>query len=335
MKLNLRMINRSIRSTRLLLTALVLWAVAAPQGLAQDKYPTRPIRIIVPSAAGGGSDTSARLIAQELPKLWGQPVVVENRAGAGTIIGTEIVAKAPPDGHTLLMAPGAFATNPSTYKKMPFDTLRDFAPISHVLSVPQLIAVHPSVPAKSVKELIALAKARPGELQYAAAGHGTLPHLTMELFASMAQIRLVNVPYKGGAPGIIDLLGGRISLIATSSMSLVIPHVRSGRLRALGVTTAARIHALPDIPTIAEAGLPGYEAVQWAGLLAPAGTPREIITRLHKEITAILRAPEVKELLARDSNEVVASSPEEFAAFIRAEIVKWAKVVKAAGIQPE
>ncbi len=242
---------------------------------------------------------------------------------------------APPDGYTVLMAPGAFATNPSTYKKIPYDAVRDFAPISQALSVPQLIAVHPSVPAKSVKEFIALAKARPGELTYAAAGHGTLPHLTMELFASMAQIRLVNIPYKGGAPGIIDLLGGRLSLIATSSMSLIIPHVRSGRLRALGVTTAARIQALPDIPTIAEAGLPGYEAVQWAGLLVPAGTPREIITRLHKETTAILRAPEVREILARDSNEVVASSPEEFAAFIKAEIVKWAKVAKAAGIELE
>ncbi len=326
---------RSVGSARLLLTALLVLAAAAPEVLAQDKYPTRPIRIIVPSAAGGGSDTSARLIAQELPKRWGQPVVVENRAGAATIVGTEIVAKAPPDGYTLLMAPGAFATNPSTYKKMPFDAVRDFAPITQTLFVPQLIAVHPSVPAKSVKELIALAKARPGELQYAAAGHGTLPHLTMELFANMAQIRLINVPYKGGAPGIIDLLGGRISLIATSSMSLVIPHVRAGKMRALGVTTAARIQALPDIPTIAEAGLPGYEAVQWAGLLAPAGTPREIIARLHKEATAILRTPEVRERLARDSNEVVASSPEEFAALIKAEIVKWAKVVKAAGIEPE
>ncbi len=318
-----------------ILSAFALLPAGVPQAPAQDNYPARPIRIIVPTAAGGGSDASARLLSQELPKRWRQPVVVENRAGAGTIVGTEIVAKAPADGYTLLMAPGAFATNPSTYRKLPFDTLRDFAPISQAVAVPQLICVHPSVPARTVKELIALAKARPGELQYAAAGHGTLPHLTMELFALMAQIRLVNVPYKGGAPGIIDLLGGRLSLTATSSMSLVIPHVRAGRLRAIGVTTAARIAVLPDIPTIAEAGLPGFEAVQWAGLLAPAGTSREIISKLHKEVAAILRSPEARERLARDGNEVVAGSPEEFAAFIRAEIGKWAKVVKAAGIEPE
>jgi tripartite-type tricarboxylate transporter receptor subunit TctC len=241
---------------------------------------------------------------------------------------------APPDGHTLLMAPGAFATNPSTYKKMPFDAVLDFAPITQMVFIPQLIAVHPSVPAKSVKEFIALAKARPGELQYAASGHGTLPHLTMELFASMAQIHLINVPYKGPAPGISDLLGGHIAATVSGSSSLI-PHVRSGRLRALGVTTATRIQALPDIPTIAEAGLPGYEAVQWGGLLARAGTPLEIIARLHKEVTAILRTPEVRERLVMDGNEVVAGSPEEFSALIKAEIVKWAKVVKAAGIQPE
>jgi len=325
----------SIAAALRILSAFALLPASVQQAPAQDNYPARPIRIIVPTAAGGGSDASARLVSQELPKRWRQPVVVENRAGAGTIVGTEIVAKAPADGYTLLMAPGAFATNPSTYRKLPFDTLRDFAPISQAVAVPQLICVHPSVPARTVKELIALAKARPGELQYAAAGHGTLPHLTMELFALMAQIRLVNVPYKGGAPGIIDLLGGRLSLTATSSMSLVIPHVRAGRLRAIGVTTAARIAVLPDIPTIAEAGLPGFEAVQWAGLLAPAGTSREIISKLHREVTAILRSPEARERLARDGNEVVAGSPEQFAAFIRAEIVKWAKVVKAAGIEPE
>ncbi len=327
--------RRSVSPARWLLTTLVLLAVAAPQGLAQDKYPTRPIRIIVPTAPGAGSDIVARLIARELPKRWGQPVGVENRAGAATIVGTEIVARAPPDGYTLLLAPGAFATNPSTYKKMPFDTLRDFAPISQTMTVPQLIAVHPSVPARSVNELVTLAKARPGELNYAAGGHGTLPHLTMELFASRVQIRLINVPYKGGLPGIIDVLAGRIPLIATSNVSLMIPHVRSGKLRALGVTTAARIQPLPDVPTIAEGGLSGFEAVQWNGLLARAGTPREIITRLHKEATAILRMPEAMERLRSDGSEVVASSPEEFAAFIKAEIVKWAKVAKAAGIELE
>lgn len=323
---------------RMVLIALappIILIVALPQAHAQDSYPSRPIRIIVPSAPGGSSDVGARLIAQRLAERWSRPVVVENRAGAATIIGSELVAKAPPDGYMLLMAPGALATNPATYKKMPFDTVRDFTPITQTISVPNLIVVHPSLPAKSVKDLIALAKSRPGEIHYASAGHGTQPHLTMELFLMMARIRMNHVPYKGGAPGITDLVGGQIGVMATSSLPLLIPQVRAGRLRALGVTSVTRNQALPDVPTIIEAGLPGYESVQWSGLLAPAGTSREIITRLHKETVAILRTPDARERLRSDGSEVVASSPEEFAAFIQAEIVKWAKVVKAAGIQPE
>ena len=233
--------------------AFAVLALASPVAPAQDSYPERPIRIVVPTAPGGPSDIGARLIAQRLSERWGRPVVVENRAGAGTIIGNEMVARAPPDGYTLLMAPGAFATIPSTYKKVPYDTLRDFAPITQALFVPNLIVVHPSLPAKSVKELIALAKARPGEIFYASAGHGTQPHLTMELFLMMAQIRMGHVPYKGGAPGITDLVGGQIAVMATSSMSLLIPQVRAGRLRALGVTSATRMQALPDVPTVIEA----------------------------------------------------------------------------------
>ena len=317
------------------LFAATITLAAAPSDVrAQDAYPTRPVRIIVPSTPGAGSDTSARVLAQEFSKRWGQSVVVENRAGAGTIVGTDLVAKAPPDGHTLLMAPGAFATNPSTYKKLPFDTVRDFVPILQTLSTPQLLVVHPSVPAKTVQAFIALAKARPGQVQYAAAGHGTLPHLSMELLSNMARVRLINVPYKGNS-GLVDLLGGRIDASMSSSMTVVLPHVRSGRLHALGVTAATRVKALPDVPSIAESGVPGYEALQWAGLLAPAGTPRDIAVKLHRESAAILRRPETVELLARDKNIVVASSPEEFAAFIKAEITKWAAVVKAAGIQPE
>ena len=322
------------RANFTLAVAFVAAAPLAHDARAQDAYPARPIRIIVPSTPGGGSDVSARLLALELSKRWNQSVVVENRAGAGTIVGTDLVAKAPPDGYTLLMAPGAFATNPSTYKKLPFDTVRDFLPVSHVLSVPQLLVVHPSMPAKTVKEFIGLAQARPGQIQYAAAGHGTLPHLAMELFAHMARIRMVNVPYKGNA-GTIDLLGGRIDASMSSSMSVVLPHIRGGRLRALGATAATRIQALPEIPTIAEAGVPGYEALQWAGLLAPAGTPRDIVLKLNKEAVGYLRRPETVEFLARDSNIAVGSSPEEFAAFIKSEIVKWAALVKAAGIQPE
>ncbi|HEV7801895.1 MAG TPA: tripartite tricarboxylate transporter substrate binding protein [Burkholderiales bacterium] len=304
-----------------------------PAAQAQDAYPTRAIRIVVPTAPGGGSDSGARLIGQELTKRWGRPVVVENRAGAGTIIGSELVARAPPDGYTLLSSPSTLATNPSSYKKMPYDALRDFVPITQTLYVPNLIVIHASLPVKNVKEMIAFAKARPGEILYASAGHGTNPHLTMELFASMAGIKLVHVPYKGSPPGIVDLVGGRVAMIATSSLSVVLPHVKSGRLRALGVTTSTRVPMLPGIPTIAESGVPGYEAVQWAGLVAPLGTPRPIIDKLHKESTAILR--ENTERLAGEGFVVVASTPEEFAAFMKSETTKWGLVAKAAGVQPE
>ena len=305
------------------------------QATGQADYPSRPVRIIVPTAPGGGSDSGARVIAQELTRRWGKPVVVENRAGAGTIIGSEIVAKATPDGYTLLSAPGAIATNPVSYKKMPYDAIQDFAPITQMLYVPNLIAIHPSLPVKNVAEMIAFAKARPGQILYASAGYGTNPHLTMELFATMAGIRLVHVAYKGSPPGIVDLLGGRVAMIATSSMTIMLPHIRSGRLRALGVTSAVRLSSLPDIPTIAEGGLPGYEAVQWAGLLAPAGTPRDIVATLSRESAAILRTPETKKRLAVEGFEVVGSSPDEFAGFLKAEIVKWTKVAKSAGIQAE
>jgi tripartite-type tricarboxylate transporter receptor subunit TctC len=329
------MMRRSVGANRLLCGALLVLTAALPSAWAQDSYPSRLVRIIVPTAPGGPSDVSARIIAQELTKRWGRQVVVDIRPGAGTIIGSEIVARAPPDGYTLLVSPSTLAINPASYKKMPYDALRDFAPITHTLIVPNLVVMHPSLPAKSVKDVIALAKARPGEILYGSSGHGTNPHLTIELFASMAQIRLLHVPYKGTAPGLVDLLAGRVALMATASMALLIPHVKTGKLRALGVTTAHRIRALPDVPTIAEAGLPGYESVQWSGLLAPAGTPREIIVLLHREAVSILRAPEARERLANDGAEVVGSSPEEFSAFLRAETVKWAKVAKVAGIQPE
>lgn len=328
-------IRSRMRTWLVALVTLAALTGIANQTRAQDSYPSRPIRIIVPSAPGGSSDIGARFIAQRLTERWGRPVVVENRAGAGTIIGTELVARAPSDGYMLLMAPGAFATLQSTYKKLPFDVTRDFVPITQTLATPNLIVAHPSLPARTIKELIALAKAQPGEIFYASAGHGTQPHLTMELFLLMAQIRMGHVAYKGGAPGIVDLVGGQVALMATSSLSLLIPHVRGGRLRALGVTSTTRNHALPDVLTIAESGLPGYESVQWAGLLAPAATPREITARLHKEAVSILRAPDARERLRGDGSEVVASSPEEFSVFIQAEILKWAKVVKAAGIQPE
>jgi len=317
------------------LTVSALLSLAPAAAHAQDNYPERPIRIVVPTAPGGPSDIGARLIAQELTKRWGRQVVVDTRPGAGSIIGSEIVARAPPDGYTLLLTPSTLAINPATYKSMPYDAVRDFAPITQTHFVPSLILLHPSVPAKSVQELVVFAKARPGEILYGSSGHGTNPHLVIELFASMTQIRLTHVPYKGTAPGLIETLAGRVAMIATSSMALTVPHVRSGRLRALGITTATRSAALPDIPTIAEAGVPGYEAVQWSGLLAPAATPQHLIVRLHREVTTILRAPEIRNRLAADSAEVVAGSPEQFAEFLKAELVKWAAVVKAAGITPE
>ncbi len=315
--------------------ALPYIACLMNQALAQDAYPSRPVRIVVPTAPGGPSDNCARLMANEFTKRWGRQVIVDIRPGAGTIIGTDIVAKAAPDGHTLLVAPSAIVIVPSSYKKLPFDPIRDFVPITQTYFVPNLIMVHPSLPARSVRELIALAKTRPGDILYASSGHGTNPHLTVELFASMTQIKLMHVPYKGTMPGLIDLLAGRSALMATSSMPLTVPHVRTGKLIALGITSVKRSAALPDIPTIAEAGVPGYEAVQWSGFFAPTGTPPDIVSRLYKEAVSTLNLPEVKERLAADSAEVVAGTQEQFAALMKSELAKWAKVVKAAGIQPE
>jgi tripartite-type tricarboxylate transporter receptor subunit TctC len=302
--------------------------------LAQTAYPTKPIRIVAPSAAGSAADTLARTIAPLLGERLGQSVIVDTRPGAATIVGTEIVAKAPPDGHTLLIALPALTINPSIYKTLPYDAEKDFAPITQALNQANLIVSHPSLPAKSVKELIALAKARPGELLYGSSGVGAASHLTIELFMLMTGTRMLHVPYKGPAPALIDLMAGRLTLAASSTIA-TLPHVRSGRLRAIGVTTAERLAAEPDIPTIAEGGVPGFESVAWFGPAAPAGTPADVIARLHKEIVAIITAPEVKDRFAKDGGFVVASTPEEFARFMRAEAVKWAKVVKAAGIKPE
>lgn len=310
-------------------------ALASTNGRAQDAYPNRPIRIVVPTAPGGPSDTVSRLVGQELTKRWGRQVIVDLRAGAGTIIGTEVVARAAPDGYTLLAAPGAIATNVASYKKLPYDVLRDFAPITQSVYVPILLVTHPSLPPRNLKEFIAFARTRPGQLLYAGAGHGVLPHLAMELFANMAGIKLTVVQYKGTAPGVVELLAGRVVATMTSTLALVIPHVQSGKLRGLGVSSSARSAVLPDVPTIAEAGLPGFEAVQWSGFFAPAGTPREIVARLNKEIVSILRLPEVQERLAAEIATVATSTPEQFAAFLRSEVEKWKKAAQAAGVQPE
>ena len=328
------MADRAGKIALLIVCSLIAPIVLLPGALAQEKYPSRAIRIVVPTSPGASNDIIARLIAQGLTERLGMQVIVDNRTGAGTIVGSEIVAKAPSDGYTLLMSVSTLAINPVTYTKMPYEVLRDFAPITQAVALTNLMVLHPSIPAKSVKEFIALAKTRPGQILYASAGYGTNPHLTIELFANMAQIRMIHVPYKGDGPGIVDLLGGHVAL-AAASPAIAVPHVRAGRLRALGVTSANRVAVAPDFPTIAESGLPGFEAVQWNGLLAPAGTPREIIARLHRESVAILRAPESHERLMDAYAEVVGSSPEEFAAFIKAETVKWAKLAKIAVIKPE
>jgi tripartite-type tricarboxylate transporter receptor subunit TctC len=316
------------------LACAALAAAAAGAAFAQAGYPSKPVRMVVPSSAGGGTDIVARIIAPELSKRLGQQVIIDNRPGAGTMIGIEVAAKSPADGYTLLMGLSTLAINPALYKKVPYDAMRDFAPITQAISSPAIMVVHPSVPVKTVKELIAFARARPGQLNYASAGTGTYPHMTMELFLSMAKLKMVHIPYKGSGPAMIDMVAGHVAVMAGTILT-GIPHVRSGRLRGLGVTSAARSAVAPDIPTIAEAGLPGYEATQWYGVLAPARTPKEIVTRLHGEVTRVLQQPEIKERLAGDGVDTVGSSPEEFARYIQSELTKWAKVARDAGIQPE
>ena len=315
--------------------AVLIAALACGGAAAQTAaYPARPVRFIVPSSAGGGTDIIARAISLRLSEALGQQFVVDNRPGAGQMIGIELAAKAPPDGHTILMAASTLAINPVMYKKVSYDPLRDFAPITQAATLPNVLVVHPSLPVRSVAELIAYAKAHPGQLNFASAGIGTSPQMSIELLKSMAGIDMVHIPYKGTAPGVVDLLAGQVKVMAPNLLT-ALPHIKSGKLRALAVTSAKRSVALPEIPTVAEAGLPGYDSTQWYGVLAPAGTPREIVTRLHDEIVRALRDAEVGKRLAADGAEAVGSSPEEFAAFIKSEGEKWAKVARAAGIKAE
>ncbi len=303
------------------------------------RTPTRhhsPIRLVVPSAPGGGTDIVGRVVAQKLSIALGQQVVVDNRPGAGQMIGIDLVAKAPADGYTLLVAASPLVLNQLMYRKVPYDAVRDFAPVSQltVLRHERAGGAPSTLPATTVRELIALAKQQPGKLNYASAGTGTSPHMSMELFKTMAGVDLVHVPYKGTAPAITDVLAGQV-LVTMASMPSSVAHIKAGKLRALGVTSRKRSVVLPDVPTIAEAGVPGYESIQWYGLLAPAGTPRGIVARLAGEAANALRQPDARETLLADGAEPVGSSPEEYAEQIKAEIVKWTRVAKAAGIQPE
>lgn len=328
------MVVRSKQPAVLLCSAALATALLPPEVTAQLTYPNRTVRLVVASSTGSGVDFGARLIAQPLSERLGQQVVVDNRPGAGTMIGGEVVAKSAPDGYTLLLGVSTLAINPAVYKKVPYDALRDFAPITLFGTVANLLVVHPSLPVKSVKELIGLLKANPGEIAFASAGIGSNPHLAMELLLSMTGTRMLHIPYKGSGPAFIDLLAGRVWVMASSTVG-TLPHVRSGRLRAIGVTTSKRSTSAPQIPTIAEAGVTGYEAVQWWGLLAPTTTPREIIERLHKDIVAVLHTQEIKERLAKEGVDVITNSPSEFGTYMAAETTKWASVVKSAGIQPE
>jgi tripartite-type tricarboxylate transporter receptor subunit TctC len=297
-------------------------------------YPTKPLRVIVPQSAGGSTDLAARVVTQRLTEALGQPIVVDNRPGAGSLNGTETVAKAAPDGYTLLAVAASFTINPSLHERLPFDPIRDFSPITRFAALAHILVVHPTLPVKSVKELIALAKSKPGELNYASSGVATSTHLATELFKYMTGIDMVQVPFKGGAPGMVGLLSGQVQLYF-ATISTALPHVKSGKIRALAVTTAKRSVVAPEFPTIAEAGVAGYEHASWVGLLAPARTPAPIVARLNAESVRIVHVSEVKTPLLREGLESVGDSPQEFAAIIKAEVAKWMKVVKAAGIRPQ
>ena len=302
---------------------------------AAQEYPSRPIRIIVPSTAGGSVDTLARMVGTHLSQRWGQQVVVDNRAGAGGIIAGEITAKAPPDGYTLIMATvAAMATNVSLSRKLPYDPVRDFAPVTLVASQQLVLLVNPSVAAKFVQELVQLAKAKPGQLTFASAGSGSGGHLSGELLKILANIELTHVPYKGISPALVDVISGQVNMTFASIIS-GLPHVRSGKTRALAVTGAHRSPAAPELPTMIEAGVRGYESSTWYGLLAPKATPRAIVTKLNRETVAIVNQPEVKQHLLAEGAEPVGNTPEEFGEFIKSEIAKWGKVIRAAGLRTE
>ena len=299
-----------------------------------QQYPVKPIRIVVGFAAGGPTDIGARTIGHKLTESWGHQVIVDIRPGASGNIAAEHVAKSAPDGYTLLLAVFAHAVNPSLHPKLSFDAVKSFAPIIQYASIANLLVVHPSVPAKTVKELVAFARARPGELTSGSAGIGTSSHLSLELMAAMAGTRITHVPYKGLSAAHVDVVGGHLSMLFDNVVT-ALPHAKAGRIRMLGVTTLRRWGGAPEVPTMSEAGLPGYEVNSWYGLLAPAGTPRELVLRLNAEVGRTLRAPDARERLFSIGAEPLSQTPEEFTAFITAEVAKWAKVVKTAGIRIE
>ncbi|MEJ8814088.1 tripartite tricarboxylate transporter substrate binding protein [Variovorax ureilyticus] len=326
-----------IQRRKLVIAPVLCAAIATLAALGPARaqtFPTKPMTIVVPASPGGAIDLAARLIGQKMSDSWGQPVVIDNRAGATGIIGTDFVAKSPPDGHTLALVASSHAINPLMVKKLPFDTQKSFEPVVQTHVVPLVLVVSPSFPAKDLKELMAYGKANPGKLSFASSGSGGAPHFSGELFKSMTGIDMVHVPYKGSTLAHPDLMSGRISLMF-DTLAAVSTQVKAGKLRALAVTTSKRVAMLPDVPTMAEAGLPGYETSTWGGLLAPAGTPKPVVARLAAETTRILALPDAKQRLMDAGVEPVGGTPEQFSAFITQEMGKWAKVAKEAGIQPE
>jgi tripartite-type tricarboxylate transporter receptor subunit TctC len=297
-------------------------------------YPSKPVRIISPFAPGGGNDALCRIIAQRLGENLKQQIIVENRAGANGIVGTEVAARSAPDGYTIVLVPSGHAVNASLYKKLPFDSIRDFSPITLAGSSPLVLAVHPSLPVRSVKELIALARARPEQLTFVSAGIGASGHLGGALFETLTGTKMTHIPYKGMAVAIVDLMSGQVTMTFGTSLS-VVPHVRAGRLRALATTGTKRSPALPELPTVAEAGVPGYEASLWYGFVGPARLPPEIVQRLNSAIVAVLQMPEIRERLASQGVDAQYNTPEEFAKLLVADVDRWAKVVQRAGIKPE
>jgi len=309
----------------------VCLAAVSGYSSAQD-FPSKPLRLVVGSTPGGGTDISARLIAPKMFEQLGQQVVVENRPGATTTIGVNYVVRSAPDGYTMLMGVSSLAINPHILQNLPYDALKDLAPVTQVLVAPNIMVAHPSLPIRTVKDLVAFARARPGQLNFAAGGAGSSQHLAIELFLYMTGTKIVHVPYKGQGMALIDVVAGQVSLMMANVIS-ALPHVRSARLRALGVTGSKRTTVAPDIPTIAEAGVPGYEVLQWYGVLAPAATPREIIGRLHGVIAHAVQDPKIRERIVADAGEPVGNTPDEFSAILRADYKKWGDVIRKAGIR--
>ena len=321
------MIAPLARTACVLASALVVTLPAA----AQD-YPKKPIELVVPFVAGGTTDNIARLMAQRFSESWGQTVVVNNRAGGGSTIGTNAVAKAPPDGHTLLVTTIGFAIN-AGLQKLPYDPIGDFTPITELASLPLVLVVHASVPATNLQEFIALAKSKPGGWDYASSGTGTSPHLAAEMFKSMAGIELVHVPFKGNAEAMNSLMGGHVK-IYFALVPAVLQHIKTGALRAIAVTTEERLPYLPDVPTIAELGFPGYEISSWQGVFAPAGTPKDVVGKINGELVRMLNVPEIRRRISQEGADPVGSTPDAFATRVKNEITKWTKVIKTSGIQP-